>query len=95
MEEPLCAICQKPYRPRRPNEWFCNECYTTYKEKILSKEPWITICINTEKRRREQDFCYERGVKKAVVLVYGLGSDYDIYQKNTGNYVIVATNREE
>ena len=79
MEKRLCAICQHSYRPRKPNEWFCNDCYKTWQTEILSKSPWIQACVNTEQKRRrtELNVYMENGVKRRAEIVH-VGLNYDI-----------------
>ena len=71
----LCAICQKPYHPRNPKEWFCNSCYIMWNDEIRERKPWVKFCISSELSRRRQ----ENRVSKALYL----GGSWDIDDSGT------------
>jgi hypothetical protein len=74
MIELLCAICQKPYYPRRPHEWFCNKCYHKWGELVDSHVDWVEACIREERARRHRE---NKDRERFGDFVY-LGSRWDI-----------------
>ena len=78
MYELLCAICQNPYRPRKITEFFCNDCYTRYREAILNKDEWVQYCVANEEARRKWDSYVRQGTRVWVKFVRGLGNDFDV-----------------
>lgn len=89
--EPLCSICQNPYHPRRPNEMYCNSCYTKHHEAIINKAPWVQYCVKSETARRRWDSYSENGKLKYAQLVWGLGTVFDVMNGK----VVLLGNRED
>jgi len=67
----LCVICQKR-RLLRGLVYFCKECYTKFKDEILSKEGWVQFLIADEQKNK-------RDTRKDIDanFIY-LGDSYDI-----------------
>lgn len=77
-----CCICGVGLHTENAQHYFCKKCWHEWKDSILSKEPWITCCINDERRQR-------RRALEDKVLIY-LGSEYEVAEVN-GGYKIVPT----
>jgi hypothetical protein len=77
--EYLCAICQRPYHPRFPTEWFCNSCWHRFKEDIVNNAEWVVYCRTWEayRRRLESHTYMEDGEIKRAQIVR-LGDKFDI-----------------
>ena len=72
-----CAICGITLQTNDPKKYYCNSCYKTYREEILSKEAWVQFCVANEQARRRWDTYKEKGEVKRVEFVW-LGDEWDI-----------------
>jgi uncharacterized Zn ribbon protein len=81
-----CCICQQEIVTENPTKYFCQRCWREWNNAILSKQPWVSFCINDEHRLRRQEL-------EDKVLVYGLGEELDI--SDDGNLVLTKEYFEE
>ena len=85
-----CSICgiTLTYNPR---DWYCKDCYETYKQDIINKSGWTSYRQLEEKSRRYR----EQDIRKlGVSYIYGLGFCYD-YDVENGKLVALRTYYEE
>jgi len=76
----LCCICQREITTTDPRRYYCWNCWSEWNAAILSKEPWVTYCINYEHRQRRQEL-------KDQGLIY-LGDEFEIGEFD-GEYGLV------
>jgi len=80
----LCCICQREITTTDPRRYYCRDCWGKWHDAILNKEPWVTYCVNHERRQR----------RKAISdagLIY-LGDEFEIGEFD-GEYGLVPTEK--
>jgi len=77
-----CCVCQKEIISENLRKYFCERCWREWNDAILSKQPWITHCINDEHQARRQAL-------KDKELIY-LSNEFDVGDFG-GEYRLVST----
>lgn len=47
-----CALCGSDIGHKSPKSFWCNRCYSDWRQSILDKEPWTVYLVNLEANRR-------------------------------------------
>lgn len=81
----MCAICNKVWV--NSARLYCARCYHDWHDAIYSREEWVVICANSERRDRRR----EQADNEHLII---LGDKYDISVEDGKNPKLIKVNKE-
>ncbi len=88
-----CCICGIQLNVTTPKTYFCSRCFREYQTDILANAEWVRYLVNNEQTMRSYGVYMSRGKIRRVIFVPGLGSDYDVANRD-GKTLLIPRNRD-